>query len=45
MQVSKNLERISDHATGIADMVIYMVTRINVSTRGGGTRPTTSAVR
>ena len=26
MQVSKSLERISDHAKGIADMVIYMVT-------------------
>ena len=26
MQVSKNLERISDHAKGIADMVIYLVT-------------------
>lgn len=26
MQISKNLERISDHATGIADMVIYMIT-------------------
>lgn len=26
MQVSKNLERIADHAKGIADMVIYMIT-------------------
>lgn len=26
MQVSKNLERIADHAKGIADMVTYMVT-------------------
>ncbi len=26
MQVSKNLERIADHAKGVADMVIYMVT-------------------
>jgi len=26
MQVSKNLERIADHAKGIADMVIYMAT-------------------
>ena len=26
MQISKSLERISDHAAGIADMVIYMVT-------------------
>jgi phosphate transport system protein len=25
-QISKNLERISDHAKGIADMVIYMIT-------------------
>ncbi len=30
MQISKNLERIADHAKGIADMVIYMVTGINV---------------
>ena len=26
MQVSKNMERIADHAKGIADMVTYMVT-------------------
>lgn len=26
MQISKNLERIADHAEGIADMVIYMAT-------------------
>jgi phosphate transport system protein len=26
MQISKSLERISDHAVGIADMIVYMVT-------------------
>jgi phosphate transport system protein len=26
MQISKSLERISDHAVGIADMVVYMIT-------------------
>jgi phosphate transport system protein len=26
MQISKSLERISDHAKGIADMIVYMVT-------------------
>lgn len=30
MQISKNLERIADHAKGIADMVIYLVTGENV---------------
>lgn len=30
MQISKNLERICDHAKGIADMVIYMITGRNV---------------
>jgi phosphate transport system protein len=29
-QISKTLERISDHAKGIADMVVYMVTGQNV---------------
>jgi phosphate transport system protein len=26
MQISKNLERIADHAKGVADMVVYLVT-------------------
>jgi len=30
MQISKNMERIADHAQGIADMVIYMLTGENV---------------
>jgi len=30
MQISKNLERISDHATSIAIMVIYLATGKNV---------------
>ncbi len=30
MQISKNMERIADHAKGIADMVTYMVTGQNV---------------
>lgn len=30
MQISKNIERICDHAKGIADMVIYMITGRNV---------------
>ncbi|MBU0651896.1 MAG: phosphate signaling complex protein PhoU [Proteobacteria bacterium] len=30
MQISKSLERIADHAEGVADMVIYMVTGTSV---------------
>ena len=30
MVAAKSLERIADHAKGVADMVVYMVTGINV---------------
>lgn len=34
MQISKNLERIADHAKGVADMVIYLVTGESVRHQG-----------
>jgi len=42
MQISKNLERISDHAKGISDMVVYMVTGENVRHQWPGKMPENS---
>jgi phosphate transport system protein len=42
MHISKNLERVADHAQGIADMVTYMITGENVRhfNKGNGHKET-----